>query len=117
MRYGPGTDAWLSPPERKSRPAMRFSINIERDEPLCGEAASDNTHEYEVEVEFDDGCVASARITDRFDSHNHAIAVKPPVEVELTDRERESAEVDYSDELIAREEAAREDAADARADR
>lgn len=97
--------------------AQVMSITIERDEALCGEGPSDNTFEYEVEVEFDEGSVCSAEITHRFDSHTQPERVVPRVEVELTERERESAEVDYRDELIAREEAAREDAADLRADR
>ena len=122
MNTGPGTDSWLSPPEPRTphgrRARQTLTVYIERDEPLCGEPRSDDeTHEYEVEVDFDDGSVYSAAIVSRSTGNAVSVDVSPPVAVELTPRECECAEVDYSDDLIAREESAREDAADRERDR
>ena len=90
----PGSDAWLSPPEPKRRRHSRstLTIYVERDD-----------IEHEVEVEFDEGCVYGATLNG--------------APFELTPDERERAEVDYSEEEIARYEAAREDDADRRRDR
>ena len=96
----------------RARARNVLSISIERDTGLLGEPESDDTFEYEVEVEFDEGCVHAALITG--DANG---PVKPPAPVELTANERETAEVDWSDEQVSRWEASQEDAADARADR
>ena len=127
MNTGPGTDAWLQPPEPRTRHGRRarqsITINISRAEPCCGEPCDpDSMHDYEVLCEMDEGSVYSAVIVSRVapvgSLRNYTdVPVAPPVAVDLRRDETECAEVAYSDDLIAREESAREDAADARSDR
>ena len=128
MRTGPGTDAWLSPPEPKRWRGhvggQTITVHISRDVPLCGEPADVEGFEFEYEVlcEMDEGSVYSSSIVSRVAQVGSLgnfsdVEVKPSVDVKLTAREVEDAEVSYSEELISREESAREDAADARRDR
>jgi hypothetical protein len=89
------TERSLDPPEKRwPRGTQLLTIYVERGD-----------EEIEVEVEFDEGSVYQS----------HVAGTETPIE--LTPDEKERAEVDYSEDLIAREEAAREDAADAREDR
>ena len=84
-----------SPPEKRwPRGEQTFTIYIER--PWVD-------GELEADIEFDEGRVCRATVAG--------------VEIELTADEKESAEVDYSEQLTDREDAAREDDADRRADR
>ena len=87
-----------SPPEKRwPRGAQVHHLYVERGD-----------EEVEVKCEMDEGEVASAWAPGR---------VSGWVPFELTADEMERAAVDYQESLVAREEAAREDDADRRADR
>ena len=128
MRTGPGTDAWLSPPEPKRWRGhvggQTITVHISRDVPLCGEPADVEGFEFEYEVlcEMDEGSVYSSSIVSRVAQVGSLgnfvdVPVSPPVDVTLTRAESEDAEVSYSEDLMSREESAREDAYDRSMDR
>lgn len=102
-------------PRRRS--LASFGVTIYRDVPLCGESLERGErglqYDYRCIVEMDGGAVASARIVQRDDE---GVDVIPPVEVELTRAERETAEMDWAESRADAADAAREDAADARRD-
>lgn len=99
----------IDPPEprtyRGRRSLQTVTIYIERDDTDC-----------EVICEMDDGGVDCARVVAR-DVDGVTVAVVPPLDVELTRSEREDVEVDYSERCRDDEDQAREDAAEARAER
>ena len=98
------TERSLDPPEKRwPRGTQLLTIYVERE--VVRDDFTTDLEEIEVEVEFDEGSVYQS----------HVAGTETPIE--LTPDEKERAEVDYSEDLIAREEAAREDAADAREDR
>ena len=77
MRYGPGTDAWLSPPDPKVPPSGDDFVYVERE--------SDNEGgwvELEIAVTYDEGSIFSATLNG-----------KP---FELTDDEKKRAEEDWA---------------------
>ena len=82
MRYGPGTDAWLSPPDPKTPPSGDTVIYVDRD--ICTGAPDDqgSTVEVEVVVVFDEGSIWSAKVDGK--------------DFELTDDEKQRAEEDWS---------------------
>ncbi len=96
--------------------AQTIDLCIERDEALCGEGPSPWSYEYEVEVEMDEGSVHSAVITSRWSTGLDVVDV-PRQPIELTRRERERAEEDWREELVARAEDAAVSKAEARAGR
>ncbi len=65
MRYGPGTDAWLSPPDPKVPPSGGECIYVERPVPVVdvpGEDGPADWVELEVDVVYDEGNVYSAKV-------------------------------------------------------
>lgn len=98
---------------RTRRSLQGMEISIERDLPLCGESLGDSSFTYRCIVEMSGGEVDNARIIQRDDE---TVRVSPPVDVELTRGERESAEVDWSEKCRDHEDACREDAAESRRD-
>lgn len=97
----PGYDSWLSPPDPRGASGDSV-IYVER--PVPDSSDPEATVELEVSVSFDSGSLYSATLPDGSD-------------ITLTRVEIENAEVDYSDEMQAREESAREDAYDRSQDR
>lgn len=92
-----------------SRRVPTFSLTVERPVPSTDDAPDFCT--LEVECEMDDGAVYSATVVDReYDGQWE----KRSDLITLTRDEREGVEVDFSDSERDREDAAREDAADAR---
>jgi hypothetical protein len=71
MRYGPGTDAWLSPPDPKVPPSGDTCIYVERGD-----------DELEVVVVFDEGSIWSAKVDGK--------------DFELTADEKQRAEEDWA---------------------
>lgn len=79
MRYGPGSDAWLSPPDPKVPPSGDTVIYVERGDDSAPELG---VEEIEVVVVFDEGSIWSARVDGR--------------DFELTADEKQRAEEDWA---------------------
>ena len=101
MFHGPGSDSWLQPPEPRTPPSGDATTTIERPVPHVG-APEDGWREYEVSLEMDEGSVYSATVTHEWAftgvGRKYCAVRIAGGDVELTDAERESAEVAFAED-------------------